>query len=229
MHQALHWQHKTAKLGGKKKEKCRGRRRRLLGQEENYACCLAKIPQGNTRDLQPSPCSPAMQNINMLPKGAAWPQHTAVGTGWALLAAGQSQPWAASDPATAESQAQVGWGLAEVWYKNLQLCPFPFPTCLVGAAWVLVAECVLSKAGNWWAALVGCGWRGRRLKGLLNEWKHLKSLWLRAECGAKGWVKARSELSEGPRFQVSKSAVKDSLNKGEEKLGTLEEILSEKE
>lgn len=44
----------------------------------------------------------------MLPKGAAWPRHTAVGTGRALVAAGRSQPSAASDPATAESQARVG-------------------------------------------------------------------------------------------------------------------------
>lgn len=44
----------------------------------------------------------------MLPKGAVWPRHTAAGTGRALLAAGRSQPLAASEPAMAESQAWVG-------------------------------------------------------------------------------------------------------------------------
>jgi len=82
--------------------------RGLLGQEDNHARCLAETLQGNTVGLQPSPCSPAMQNINLLPKGAAWPWHTAEGTGRALLAGGQSQLLAASDPATAESQARVG-------------------------------------------------------------------------------------------------------------------------
>lgn len=39
-------------------------------------------------DLQPSLCTLLMETVNMLPKGAPCPQHAAVGTGWALLAAG---------------------------------------------------------------------------------------------------------------------------------------------
>lgn len=101
----------------------------------------------------------------------------------ALLAAGWSQVLAASDPATAESHALVGWGLAEVWYKNLQLGLFFFPLPFFeDAAWLLVAECVLSKDRNWWAALVGCDWRG----GWSICWRSgsvwKASVWLITEC-----------------------------------------------
>lgn len=155
-----------------------------------------------------------MQNVNMLLKGAVWPQHTAMGTSWVSLAAGRSQPLAAPDPAAAESRAQVGWDLVKFGIKVSSWIAFLFSP----AFWVLVEECVLRQGENCWAALVGCGWRGKRLKGLLNEWKHLKSPWLRAEYEAEGWVRARSELSEGLRLQVPQSAVKDALNREREDL-----------